>query len=446
MTPPPKSSRRARLSLSELEPREVPAAFAQPTASEQVFLERLNDIRAQPAAYGKSIGVDLSYIMPSAPLAFDTRLIAAAHAHSVDMNLRGFVGHTGSDGDSIGERLSDAGYPWRGYAESITTGQSTVTEALRALIRDSGSGTKAHRHQLLSYGSTYRSHRDAGVGVVQNGTGPRDDYYTVDTAYTTDTRPYLTGVVYRDTNGNGKYDAGEGIGGATVTTSGGQTTTTWATGGYSLRVSPGHYTVSVSGGGLPGTIARIAGVGTANQRLNFVASAWTPPVTVNKPPVLSAISDRTIQHNTSASVTLSAYDPNGNPLTYSATVRSQAYALDQQYGFYYTGNSYYNHWGRKEKWFMGSGGWYFIEPDGDVWKVGNTNAKTTWVAKLQSASYYYQSTSRLFNATRGAQVSVSGRTLTVKPNYGFVGKLTVTVTVKDGKGGTATRSFTVNVV
>jgi len=439
----PKSAHRARLSLSELEPREVPAVL-QPTVAEQVFLERLNDVRAQPAAYGRSIGVDLSYIMPSSPLAFDTRLTAAAHAHSVDMNTRGFFGHTGSDGDTAGERLTDAGYMWRSYAESITAGQASVTDALRSLIVDANTSSRAHRHQLLGHGTTYKTHREIGVGVVQNGTGPRDHYYTVDTAYTTDTRPQLTGVVYRDTNGNGKYDTGEGIGGATVRTSAGHTTTTWASGGYSLSVSPGSYTVSVSGGGLPGTIHRLTSVGSSNQRLNFVASAWTPPVTVNKPPVLSAIGDRTIRANTSLTLSLSAYDPNGNPLSYSATVKSQAYSLDQKYGFYYTGNSYLNHWGRKEKWFMGSGGWYFIEPDGEVWRVGNTNGSTTLVAKLQSA--YYLNTSKLFNATLGGRDSISGRTLTVTPEAGFVGKLTVSVTVKDGRGGTSTRSFVVTVV
>lgn len=444
MTPPHQSARRARLTLSELEPREVPAVL-QPTVAEQVFLERLNDVRAQPAAYGRSIGIDLSYVMPATPLAFDMRLIAAAHAHSVDMNTRGFFGHTGSDGDTVGERLSDAGYPWRGYAESITAGQSSVAEALKTLIVDANTASRAHRHQLLGHGSTYRPQRDVGVGAVQNGTGPKTHYYTVDTAYTTDTRPYLTGVVYRDANGNGKYDAGEGIGGAAVKTSAGHATTTWGTGGYSLRVSPGtSYTVSVSGGGLPGTIYRMTGVGSDNQRLNFAASAWTPPVTANKPPVLSAIGDRTIQDNTSLTLTLSGSDPNGDPLTYSATVKSQAYSLDQKYGFYSAGHLYTNHWGRQEKWFMGSGGWYFIEPDGEVWKVGNTNGSTTLIAKLQGA--YYQNPSKLFSATPGARVSVSGRTLTVTPEYGFVGKLTVAVTVKDGKGGSATRSFVVSVV
>lgn len=443
MTPTSQSAHRARLNLSELETREVPAV-AQPTVAEQVFLERLNDVRAQPAAYGRSIGLDLSYVLPASPLAFDTRLVAAAHAHSVDMNTRGFFSHTGSDGDTVGERLSDAGYPWRGYAESITAGQSSVAAALRALIVDANSGTRAHRHQLLGHGTTYRAHREAGIGIVQNGTGPRDHYYTVDTAYTTDTRPQLTGVVYRDANGNGKYDAGEGIGGATVRTNAGHTTTTWVTGGYSLTVSAGSYTVSVSGGGLPGTIYRLTSVGTANQRLNFVASAWTPPVTVNKPPTLAYMGDRTIRAATSLSLTLSASDSNGDALTYSATVKSQAYQLDQKYGFYYTGSTYLNHWGRQEKWFMGSGGWYFIEPDGEVWKVGNTNGSTTLIAKLQSA--YYLNSSKLFNATPGARVSVSGRTLTVTPEYGFVGKLTVWVTVKDGKGGSATRSFAVTVV
>ncbi len=441
MTPSPKSTHRARLNLSELETREV-LSVAQPTVAEQVFLERLNDARAQPAAYGKSIGVNLSGVLPASPLSFDTRMIAAAHAHSVDMSVHNYFGHTGSNGSTAGQRISGAGYPYRGYAESITAGQTTVEAALKSLIIDASSSTKAHRNQLLGVGS-YRAERNVGIGIVQNGSGSLHNYYTVDSAYSTDTRPVLTGVVYRDTNGNGKYDAGEGIGGATVRASNGATTTTWATGGYSLPIGPGNYSVNVYGGGLPGTIVRLVGVGSENQRLNFVASAWTPPVTVNKPPVINTIGDRTMRVNTRLSLTLSASDPNGDALTYSATVKSQAYALDQQYNFYYAGTYYTNHWGRQEKWFLGSGGWYFIEPDGDLWRVGNTNSSTTYMTRLPTA--YYANPSKLTNATVGAHVSISGRTLTVTPDYGFVGKLTVAVTVKDGKGGSATRSFTVTV-
>ena len=70
-------------------------------------------------------------------------------------------------------------------------------------------------------------HREVGVGVVQNGTGPYRHYYTIDTGFTADTRPFLTGVVYSDHNRNGKYDAGEGIGGARVTIAGVGYVTTW---------------------------------------------------------------------------------------------------------------------------------------------------------------------------------------------------------------------------
>jgi hypothetical protein len=48
----------------------MPAGM-QPTAAEQLLLQELNLARAQPAEYGASIGVDLSNVAPSAPLAFN---------------------------------------------------------------------------------------------------------------------------------------------------------------------------------------------------------------------------------------------------------------------------------------------------------------------------------------------------------------------------------------
>src|SRR5262249_30826848 len=46
----------------------------------------------------------------------------------------------------------------------------------------------------------------------------------------------------------------------------------WGSGGYSLRVAPGAYTVTASGGALGGSVSRTVAVGGANYRLNF-----TPP-------------------------------------------------------------------------------------------------------------------------------------------------------------------------
>jgi uncharacterized protein YkwD len=79
--------------LEPLEPRDVPSAGYVPTAAEQLFLERLNDARANPAAYGQTIGVNLAGYAPAPPLAFDTRLIRAARDHSADMIARNYFSH-----------------------------------------------------------------------------------------------------------------------------------------------------------------------------------------------------------------------------------------------------------------------------------------------------------------------------------------------------------------
>src|SRR5262249_12012750 len=104
------ASLRFRPRLEELEIREVLSGF-QPTAAEQLFLEQLNDARANPAAYGASIGLDLSGVAPSQPLAFNTNLIQAAHLDAQDMNDRAFFGHTNPSGQDAGARLSAADFP-----------------------------------------------------------------------------------------------------------------------------------------------------------------------------------------------------------------------------------------------------------------------------------------------------------------------------------------------
>ena len=67
------------LRVEELETRRV-LSGVQPTAAEQLLLEQLNDIRANPAAYGAAIGLDLSGVAPAQPLAIDPLLTQAAEA------------------------------------------------------------------------------------------------------------------------------------------------------------------------------------------------------------------------------------------------------------------------------------------------------------------------------------------------------------------------------
>src|SRR5437868_3992945 len=140
----------AHPALEQLESRDLLSSF-QPTAIEQLLLEQLNDARAHPAAYGAAIGVDLSYVAPSAPLNFNSELIQAARLHSQDMNARAYFSHVTPDGLNVGDRMTQAGFLWTGWGESIAGGSAYPgpSEALRALITDVGVPGLGHRNQLL---------------------------------------------------------------------------------------------------------------------------------------------------------------------------------------------------------------------------------------------------------------------------------------------------------
>lgn len=257
--------------LEELEPRRLLAGY-DPTAAAQLFLLELNQARANPAAYGASIGVDLSGVAPAPPLAFDPRLVEAAQLHSEDMNNQAYFNHVTPQGEDVGDRLTSVLYPWTTYGESIAGGPGLTTPAaaLSDLIIDAGVPDLGHREQLLAMTAEYSSQNQVGIGIVQSGSGPLANYYTIDTASSTNTQPDLTGVVYNDINGNGQYDVGEGLAGVTITVAGAGSTTTFSSGGYTLPVNPGTYTVTASGGGLRQPITETVTVGTVNAQVNFV--------------------------------------------------------------------------------------------------------------------------------------------------------------------------------
>jgi uncharacterized protein YkwD len=270
---------RLRLHVEELESRLVlSSAGQQPTALDQLLLERLNDARANPAAYGASIGVNLAGVAASEPLAWDPRLVAAAQGHSQDMNDQGYFGHTSPQGVTLAMRLTAAGFPWTSYGESIAAGFATPEAALQALITDAGVPNLGHRLQLLSIGPAYQGLNEVGVGIVTGGSGPYSNYFTIDTASTANTNPFLTGCIYNDFNHNGVYDIGEALAGVTISVKGGPTITDFNSGGYSIQLAPGTYTVTFSGGGLPQAITETVTLGSQNVRLNITPN--TPSGTV----------------------------------------------------------------------------------------------------------------------------------------------------------------------
>jgi hypothetical protein len=211
-------ARGSRLAVEQLESREA-ASGLQPTGAEQYMLERINDIRANPAAYGAAIGVDLSGVAPAPPLAFDPVLVQASRLHAVDMNSQGYVSQITPQGFDPGARLTQLGFAWTSWLENNAAGPGLTDSpsAIKSLIVSPTPATQSARDQLLVLDAFARAQQLVGIGIVQNGGGTQVNYYTIDTASTSNSKPYLTGVVYNDANNNGHYDVNEGLGGIQIT-------------------------------------------------------------------------------------------------------------------------------------------------------------------------------------------------------------------------------------
>ncbi len=114
---------------------------------------------------------------------------------------------------------------------------------------------------LLDIGGLDQTMRQVGIGIASQDTNGgvfnyRQTDTTIDLAATSNTQPYLTGVVFHDAAGNGEYQPGEGLAGVTITVAGVGSTTTMDAGGYAIPLAPGTYTITASGGGLAAPIAR----------------------------------------------------------------------------------------------------------------------------------------------------------------------------------------------
>jgi hypothetical protein len=165
-------------------------------------------------------------------------------------------------------------------------------------------------------------------------------------------------------------------------------------------------------------------------------------------PTLAPITNQTVAAGQSLTLTLQGNDPNGLPLTYSASVDSLAYHLKSTLDLYTSGNYYTNVYGGGEQWVQGTGGvWYYILPSGAFYKWSGVHGQLTGTLVAQLAPSYNTNPSLLVNAQPGqgqATVSLFGAQLTITPNTGFVGVLYMTATVSDGSA-TASQTFQLTV-
>jgi serralysin len=271
----------------------------QPTNYEQYLVELVNRARANPAAEAARYGVALNEGVPSEdtisstpkqPLAINLNITDAARDHSQWMIDTDTFSHTGGGGSNPGDRMEDAGYVFTGswtWGENIawngTTGSLDVLARTRQahedLFIDEDYPGRGHRVNIMS-----NNFREIGAGVV---TGNMNGYNAVMATQDfgrSGSSIFLTGVVYNDTTlADDFYTPGEGLGGVTVTavrTSDNVTfnTSTWTSGGYSLAVPAGTYTLTASGPGTGGALVyNNVVVGSENVKRDFTPDMATPP-------------------------------------------------------------------------------------------------------------------------------------------------------------------------
>ena len=274
---------------------------------EQYLLELVNRARADPAGEAARYGIDLNEGLapgtissdPKQPLALNPSLIDGARGHSQWMIDNDVFSHTGANGSSPGDRMAAAGYDfvppwswgenigWWGTRPGSPSPLSTTAVLHEALFVDSGIDGRGHRVNLMD-----PDFREIGIGIVLGEfSGYNAEMVTEDFAYTfaSDSAGFLTGVAYDDglVSGDSFYTPGEGFGGVTITALRASdaatfSTTTWSTGGYSLALPAGTYTVTASGGGLPGVVTvQAVQMDSSNVKVDFtsdmVTAVWQNP-------------------------------------------------------------------------------------------------------------------------------------------------------------------------
>lgn len=319
-------NRRCSLQLETLEAREVPTI--NPTGMEQELLELTNRMRMDPAgelsrlfsstnpltARDSEVQSAISYfgvsgatlvsqwasLTPTAPLAWADGLENSSKTHTQAMISADTQSHQLPGEADLTVRATQGGYSnWNALGENIYAYSTSVLYGHAGFAIDWGFGTgglqnpAGHRQNIMN-----PSFREVGMSVIAENNAATDVGPLVITQDFGNRfsfgNSYLLGVVYADGNTNGVYNAGEGLGGVSVSITGAAgsfNTTTMTAGGYQLQVPSGSYTVTFSGGGLASPIVKTVTVGSSNVKVDGVAGQVgnpPPPPPGNSSPTLDS--------------------------------------------------------------------------------------------------------------------------------------------------------------
>jgi len=100
--------------------------------NDKQMLTQVNAARSRPRNCGSE-----DYPATTA-LSWHCTLEDVAYAHSRDMGDYNFFSHTGSDGLTVGDRVTNAGYDWSAVGENIAAGQQTIDIVMAAWLDSPG--------------------------------------------------------------------------------------------------------------------------------------------------------------------------------------------------------------------------------------------------------------------------------------------------------------------
>jgi hypothetical protein len=150
-------------------------------------------------------------------------------------------------------------------------------------------------------------------------------------------------------------------------------------------------------------------------------------------PLLEPIPDQAVPAGQDVlAIALTAADPDGVSLTFTAAAQSPAYVLDQELSLEFAGD-YSEEWlGLGARWLLGAGEqWYYLLPSGELYRWGEEGATLVGLA----GASYYADPSLLYDAPPDqprATLSIVDGVLVIDREDGFTGSLVVTVRVSDG--------------
>jgi uncharacterized protein YkwD len=275
--------------------------MAGPTAEEQFYLELINESRLDPfgsaARYltsyapltsshddiqdaldyfdvdGAALRAAFAGLAPVGPVAFNEALSSAATGHNAAMIAADEQSHQVAGEASLANRIAAVNYTgWTALGENVYAYALDPIYGHAGFMVDWGPGPDGmqspagHRNNIMSanfrevgidVASEMNSATAVGPQVVTQDFGARGGKY------------FVLGVAYGDGDHDRFYSIGEGRGDLTIQ-SGAATAVSAASGGYTLGVGQGALAVSLSGGGLVGTLSVSATIATENLKLDVV--------------------------------------------------------------------------------------------------------------------------------------------------------------------------------